>query len=270
MEVSLVAYQFKDLWSKAKKVLILIGGEPNVDVVSAGLALADLLKSRGVVTHLNSQEKLPQDLLAFSGSEQIKNDLELKNLVISIDYEKNPIEKVSYKINGNTFNLIVKPRSSSISPDEVRTSFASGDYNLVIILGTHEIKQLKVYDSNREIFESLPTINIDIEESNTRFGKLNIIDTKVGSVSVLLALLLNEVGIKLTQKSSGFLLSGMREATQNFTKVKGPRVFEAAALLTKMKTNNQEEGSSNTSSEENSDLPRDWLSPKVFRSSKLS
>ncbi len=276
MEVNVVAHQFKDLWSKTKKVLILMGGEPNADNVCAGLALADLLQSRGVVTHLISPEKLPQDLLVFYGAEDIKNDLESKNLIISFDYEKNPIEKVSYKIDGNTFNLIVKPRSGGIKLDDIQTSFVGGDYNLIIILGTADIKELRVYNSHPEIFESLPTINFDIEESNTRFGKLNIIDPKVGSISALLVLLLDEAGIKLPQKSSGLLLSGMRGATQNFTKVKSSVVFEAAALASRAKENKQEEADEgnnfkvNAAEEKDSDLPKDWLSPKVYRSSKVS
>jgi nanoRNase/pAp phosphatase (c-di-AMP/oligoRNAs hydrolase) len=271
MEVNVKNHQFKDLLSKAKKILILIGSEPNFDVVSAGLALNNLLESRDKISHLVSSGKLPDGTSVLSGVDEIKNDLESKKLVISLDYEKNPIDNISYKIEGKTFNLIVKPRTSSLNLDEVQTSFIGADYNLIIVLGTKDIRSLGVYGEHREIFDSLPSINIDVDKSNTRFGKLNIVDSKIESVCGLLSLLLNDTGINLPEKSANLMLAGMREATQNFTKVMGPAIFEAAAYTAKSK-GSEETRLSEVSAEEkeDDDLPKEWLSPKIYRSSKVS
>src|SRR3989337_671268 len=103
MEVNVKNHQFKDLLDKAKKILILLGNEPNFDVVSASLALNNLLKSYGKVSHLVSSGKLPDDTSVLSGVDEIRSDLEAKKLIISLDYEKNPIDNISYKIDGKTF-----------------------------------------------------------------------------------------------------------------------------------------------------------------------
>lgn len=269
MEVNVVTNQFKDLWNKAKKVLI-IAGEQGADSVAAALALKDILNSRAVSAYLVS-EKIPGNVSTLSGASEIKQNLESKNLIISFDFVKNPIEKVSYKMEGNLFNLIVKPRRGNINLEEVHTSFTGGDYNLIITLGISDIKKLKAYELNRELFESLPSVNIDIDPSNTRFGKLNIVDSKAGSISALMALVLEEAGVKLPKKSASLLLAGIREATQNFTRVEGSRIFEAAAYVTRK----DEETKDNVVKEDISgsrdkELPKDWLSPKVFRSSKVS
>ena len=275
MQVNIVTDQFKDLITKAKKVLILIGGDVDADTVSAGLALQDLLKSRSVDSHLVSEGSLPSELSVLSGSEQIKNNLEPKNLVISFNYAKNPIEKISYKIDGDTLNLIVKPRMGGISLDEVQTSFVGGDYNIIVLLGISEIEDSKNYTYHKDLFESLPTINIDINENNSQFGKLNIIDQKIGSLCALLTIVFTQANIKLPQKGASLLLTGIKEATQNYTKVKNSKVFEAAAYATKAKESEQEEVSTKSGlkehlPEEESDMPKDWLSPKIYRSSKVS
>ncbi len=271
MEVNVKNHQFEDLLSKANKVLILVGNEPNFDMVSAGLALNNLLKSCGKISHLVSTAKLPDDTAVLSGADEIKSDLESKKLVISLDYEKNPIDSVNYKIEGKTLNLIIKPRTSSLNLDEIQTSFIGADYNLIIVLGTKDIRSLEVYGSYREIFDSLPSINIDVDESNTRFGKLNIVDSKIESICGLLSLLLNDAGISLPEKSANLMLAGMRVATQNFTKVNGPAIFEAAAYTTRSKGSEKTRlPESSVKSKENNDLPKEWLSPKIYRSSKVS
>ena len=269
MEINRTSFQFKDLIEKSKKILIILGSEPSVDVVSAGIALNYGLKSVGKKVHLVATSNLPDNTSVLAGVEEIKKDLESKNLVISLDYEKNPIDKISYKMEGKTFNLIVKPRKN-INIEEVQTTFAGGDYNLIIILGTKNLKELETYLKHRDLFESVPTINIDIDESNFRYGKLNIIDTEIKSVSALVSLLLNDAKIKLPEKSANMLLLGIREATQNFTKVEGSKIFEAAAYTSRSKE--EEEESTERPDEEvvSTNLPKDWLSPKVYRSSKVS
>ncbi len=269
MEINNSSYQFKDLLEKSKKVLILLGGKPNADLVSAGIALSHVLNSQGKSAHLVSVNSLPDTASVISGVEEIRRDLESKNLVISLNYEKNPIDKISYKVEGKTFNLIVKPKKG-LNLDEVQTSFIGGDYNLIIILGTRDLKELGIYSKHQDLFESLPTINIDTNESNTRFGKLNIVDTRIKSISAAVSLLLNDMKIRLPEKSANLLLLGMREATQNFTNVSEPRIFEAAAYTTKAKE--IQPGIEKEAFEEkvNKDLPKDWLSPKVYRSSKVS
>jgi len=261
MEINRTSFQFKDLIEKSKKILIILGSEPSVDVVSAGIALNYGLKSVGKKVHLVATSNLPDNTSVLAGVEEIKKDLESKNLVISLDYEKNPIDKISYKMEGKTFNLIVKPRKN-INIEE--------DYNLIIILGTKNLKELETYLKHRDLFESVPTINIDIDESNFRYGKLNIIDTEIKSVSALVSLLLNDAKIKLPEKSANMLLLGIREATQNFTKVEGSKIFEAAAYTSRSKE--EEEESTERPDEEvvSTNLPKDWLSPKVYRSSKVS
>ncbi len=270
MEVKANTFQLKDLINKSKKVLIFIGEEPLVDTVFSGLALNSLLKSFNKTSHLVSAGRLPDNVTLLAEAKEIAKDLESRKLIISFDYKKNPIDKVSYKIEGDKFNLIVKPKNKGLNLDEVQTSYVGGDYNLIIILGTQDLRGTKLYSVHTELFESLPTINIDINEANTRFGKLNIIDQKMESVSGLLSLLFNQSEIDLTEKCANLLLLGMREATQNFTKVNGARIFEAAAYATKSKEKMNLEFTKSTDSDVKNDLPKDWLSPKVYRSSKVS
>ena len=271
MEVKANQQLFRNLIDKAKKSLIIISEGADADVVSAALALSSIIKSKDGIVHLYSPKKLEGDIALISGADQIKSTFESKNLILSFDYTKHPIEKISYKMNKNTFDLIVKPRLGNISLDEIQTSFSGGDYSLIIFIGVESVDNLPIFKRNREFFESLPSINIDIKEENKRFGKLNIIDEKKESICVLLALIFSDSEIKITKKASDLLLHGIKEATQNFAKVGSSSVFEAAAILSKTKEEAEgslEEGKKVES--ENYNLPKDWLSPKIFRSSKVS
>ena len=268
MEVNTTSFQFKDLLGKAKKILILIG-EPKTDLVAGGIALNQILKSQGKLVDLVSLKTLTQATSVFAGVEDIKSDIESRNIIISLDYEKNPIDKISYKMEGKNFNLIIKPKKD-ISLDDIQTSFSGGDYNLIIILGTKNLAETSLYLKNRDLFESLPTVNVDTNESNVRFGKLNIVDPKIKSVSAMISLLLNDAGIKLTEKSANLLLLGMRDATQNFSNINGPKIFEAAAYTAKSKEMTGDSEKRSYEDNINKNLPKEWLSPKVYRSSKVS
>ncbi|MEX0616181.1 MAG: hypothetical protein WD231_00035 [Candidatus Woykebacteria bacterium] len=274
MEVNVSYHQFKDLFSKAQKTLILIGGEVDIDTFGAALALKDVFKSNGKSVDLVCPETLPTNLSVLSGADEIKKTTESKSLIISFDYAKNPIEKISYKIVGDSFNLVIKPRGGSINLDEIKTSFVGGDYNLIITLCVKDIRSVESYQDNKEIFDSLPLINIDTNPENIRFGKLNIINHEIGSLSALLALLLDSSEVALPKKSAELLLNALREKTQNFTQVGSHLIFEAAAICTKLKESEQSEQRAEVegkgTTEEQKNLPKEWLSPKVYRSSKVS
>ena len=65
-----------------------------------------------------------------------------KNLVISFPYQEGSIEKVSYNIENDKFNLVIEPRENYpvITPEMIKYSYGGGNTDLIITVGTSQLK----------------------------------------------------------------------------------------------------------------------------------
>lgn len=64
--------------------------------------------------------------------------------------------------------------------DKVLTKVPDEKFDLIIISDTWDIEMLgKVYEDNRELFDSVPVVNIDHHHSNPGFGTINFVDARI-------------------------------------------------------------------------------------------
>src|SRR3989344_4840151 len=95
---------------RIQSVVILLPETATRDALAAGLSLylslTQLQKEVGIYYP-------KQAIVGWShlvGINKLKQTLGSKNFVISLDYIEGSIEKVSYNIAGNQFNLVIEPR----------------------------------------------------------------------------------------------------------------------------------------------------------------
>jgi len=273
MRVIAAGNQIVELIKKAQRVLVLVSPQPSADTVSAALAMGSTVESFGKTCDTVCLGQLPAQTNNLEKISTIKNKLEPVNLTVSFNWAQSMIEKVSYSVEGEKFNLIITPSGKKLDPTQVEYSYRGSQYDLVISLGVTSSSQQPTNLFDKAIFDSTTTINIDNQAGNANYGKVNIIDPDSDSVSGLVAEVFKTAGINFDAKVADYLLFGLRSATSNFDFVKNPITFEQAAFLTKIK--NEASGISlpkleepqNPDSKENSE---DWFSPKVMRSSKVS
>jgi len=222
------------------------------------------------------------------GVNKITTDLAKKNFIISLDYVDGSIEKVSYNIEGNKFNLVIEPRPGfpSFSPDKVNYSYAGGNADVIIAVDTIHLGGLgKLYEENKELFAGKPMVNVDYHPNNSHFGAHNVVDHSASSTAELVAELLSTLGAPLTADIATNLLNAVYGATDNFQKTTiSAGSFELAAVCLKAggkRFTKSLAGEETPSIETVKDIPvaprstssgqapADWLKPKIFKSSNL-
>lgn len=287
----------KDILTKVKDVLIVTHENPNDDSVGSSLALYLGLISLGKKVTIACPDSLTVGLSSYIGVNKITADLAAKkNFIISLDYVDGSIEKVSYNIEGDKFNLVVEPRAGydTFSSDKVHYSFASGNADLIISVDTIHLGGLKkLYEGNKDLFAGKPLVNIDRHPNNAQYGSINLVDVAASTTAEVVARTLSMLGVKLTVDIATNLLNAVYGGTNNFT---APNVsagaFDVASVA--LKAGGKRFGVTDetvvTQTTETvipqpvtfesahdhphpvapiGQAPSDWLKPKIFKSSNL-
>lgn len=211
----------KELLAKAKDVLIVTHENPNDDSVGSSLALYLGLVSLGKKVTVACPDPMTVGLSNYVGVNKVISDLSAKkNFIISLDYVDGSIEKVSYNIEGDKFNLVVEPRLGyeSFSPEKVHYSYANGNADLIIAVNTIHLGGLKkLYEGNKDLFAGKQIINIDRHPNNALYGAINVVDTGASTTAEVVARVLSMLGVKLTVDIATNLLNAVYGGTANFT-----------------------------------------------------
>jgi c-di-AMP phosphodiesterase-like protein len=155
----------------------------------------------------------------FIGVDKIVSEVGKKNFVISLAYSEGSIEKVSYNIEGDNFNLVIEPRAGHepFNEKSVKYSYQGAAPDVIVAVDTIHLGGLKkAYEGEKELFASKPVINIDRHPNNAQYGQLNLVDPKASSTSELVAQLLSALGVSLTADIATNLLNSLYGATNSF------------------------------------------------------
>lgn len=123
---------------EAKKVAVVVA-EDSKDALSAGAAMYHVLKDLAKEVTLCSpfEVALEGGVTAF-----FQRELGSKDLVVSFDLSKAPIQKVSYFSEGGVFNLILHPIPKNFDPSEVKFSYTLPTFDLWLVLGLRDLESL--------------------------------------------------------------------------------------------------------------------------------
>lgn len=281
----------KPLIDKAKDILIVTHVNPTYDSIGSALSLYLGLKGIGKTVTIACSTPMIVEYAGFVGANKLQTSIAKKNFVISLDYEDGSIEKVSYNIEGNKFNLIIEPRPgfSEFSQDKVSYGHAGTAVDTIITVDTKHLGGLgAVYEEDKELFATHPIINIDSHEDNAKYGSVNITGM-AGTTAELAARFLTALGITLTEDIASNLLHAIYQTTHSFHTHVTAQTFEVASQCMKAGgkqivphqpiaeqkapvSQPQEVVASpktQNPSASNAAPPEDWLKPKIYKSSTL-
>lgn len=278
----------KELLDKANDILVVTHEHPTFDSIGSALALYLGLVSLGKKVSIVCPDPMTVELSSFIGVNKFAQDLSRKNFIISLDYEDGSIEKVSYNIEGNKFNLVIEPRAGNagFSQDKVHYSYGGTTADLIFAVDTIHLGGLKkVFEANKELFSTKPVVNIDRHPNNARYGQMNIVDPQMSSTAEIVSQFLSGIGVKLTADIATNVLNALFGATNNFSNAT-VQSFELAAAC--LKAGGKRFAKSVPPSEEMPtvesvstpvaeakpvakppETPPDWLKPKIYKSSNL-
>jgi len=281
--------ELKPLVENAKSVLIVTEKEPTIDSVAACLALSQALSQSGKIMTVACPTPLTVEFSNLFGVDKVKNKIGNKNLVISLDYSEGSIEKVSYNVEGDKFNLIIQPKPGFplFSQDKVNFSQSGINADLIIVIGTEDLAKLDpLFVDNKDILEKIPLVNIDTHLGNRNFGKVNLVDQNAASSSQLVMQLITGLNLTLDSDGASNILTGLESATKNFQEGNiTAETFESAALCLRFGARKLYTGSTDkttlitetqpaTSQPVNQSTsapkpPPDWLQPKIYKGGQL-
>ncbi len=260
--------EIQDILTRAQEILIVTHENPTQDSLGAALALFLSLSQAGKKVSLACSSPTTVEFSNLVGVDKVNQEMGGKNFVISLDYTEGTIEKVSYNIADNKFNLIIEPKpgAPAFSSEKVHYSNSAASPDLIFVLDTVKLEDLGKLYNDKELYNKTATINLDSHAENTRFGKINLVDPEASSTSEVLAFFLQNLGLPVTPDIASNLLSGVEFTTQNFGPGTGAGAFEAAAFC--LKAGGKRGGEVKTI-EVAEETPADWLQPpKIFKSGK--
>ena len=229
--------QARSLVEQAKEVVIALPTNPTYDSVAGALSLYLGLSSRGVGVTVICPDQMIVEFNHLIGVDKVINTLSSgqgKNLVISFPYQEGSIEKVSYNIENDTFNLVIEPREGYplITAEAIKFSNSGGNTDLIITVGVAELSSLNnLYNNNQGLFSEKAVLNIDTNIQNSRYGRVNVVDPNISSVSELTISLLSNFGITMNADIASNLLAGLTSGSQNFASPQTQAsTYEAAAM----------------------------------------
>jgi hypothetical protein len=227
----------RNLLQSAKSIIIAIPDNPNFDTVAASLSLYLSLSINGKQVSVICPSLMIVEFNHLVGIDKIGSSINGgsgKNLVISFPYQEGSIEKVSYNIENDTFNLVIEPREGYpvISQDMIMYSQSGGNIDMIITINVPILSDLKnLYSNNQSIFHEKPIINISSRTDNTQYGKINISNPNSSSVSELTVDLLSHLGLSMDADIATNLLAGISSGSNNYSSEKTTAAtFEASAI----------------------------------------
>ncbi len=281
MDLTLESNALKELLPTITSVVILLPDNATRDGLAAGLALyLSLVQLQKKVTIAYSKPPI----VGWShlvGVNKLVQKLGNKNFVISLDYKEGSIEKVSYNIEGDKFNLVIEPRVGAGQFSEKNVSYSYGGLvaDLIITLESPTQEALGAYfKDNAVLFSEKPILVFDNKPGNSQYGKINVV-RPTASVSELVTQFLKTSQMPIDGDIASNLYDGIVVGTRGFV---SPQVtadtFETAAYLLRLGARKsglirQEElpqrdfaGSTHTEAPQ---APPDWLKPKIYKGSQL-
>lgn len=229
--------KIKELLAKGQDVLIVTHENPTHDSIGSALALSLGLTALGKSVTVACPDQMTVELSGYIGAQKVMTSLGAKNFVISLDYVDGSIEKVSYNIEGNSFNLVIEPRPGfeAFSENKVHYSHTGSAASVIFTVDTIHLGGLKkLYEDDKEFYASKPIVNVDRHPNNAQYGHTNVVDDSCVSTAQVVAQLLNGIGVTLSEDIATNLLNALVGATNNFQNQSvNASVFELAATLMK-------------------------------------
>ena len=171
----------------AKSVGLLVAENTSVDSGAALMALFHLFSAPGKKVVPIVPGRIPDGVRGLPSSIEIKQGFGPKNLVVTLDTNRTPIERVSYRTEDQKFRLTIHPLERNFEVENIHYSYEGLNFDLLITLGVKRLADLGgIYEKNRLEFSQVVIINLDFSSQNENYGQINIVDPSKSSVSELI------------------------------------------------------------------------------------
>ena len=217
-------FEIKNLLGAAKTALIVVS-QLSIDSIGSALALALLLKKSNLSVKVFCPNQTDANYSKLSGLELLTNNYSQNDLIVTLDYPLDQIEKVTYNQDGGKLNLVVQTKDGSqkVTENQILISNQATAADVNFMLGDENL-----LGASANMVQKGNWVNISPSSIEKTWAKVNIIDQDA-PFSEILTFLLPMLDLQLTPESAKNLLIALRVATQSFSINVSPETFEAGA-----------------------------------------
>jgi nanoRNase/pAp phosphatase (c-di-AMP/oligoRNAs hydrolase) len=222
---------------KSDQIAIAVGQNPSVDQMAGALSVYLTLQTAGKKVAIVSASEPIVEISNLVGIDRVKTTYssDTGDLVVSFPYNEGEIEKVSYTMDDNFLNIVVKAGENGLTFNEADVRYTRGATapNILFVIGTQSMNDLNSIFS-AELLDGVTTVNIDNHADNQGFGDIVLVSPRFSSLSEQVADLLLTLGYEFDVDVAQNLMSGITQATNNFQNPNTTYLaFEIAAILMK-------------------------------------
>jgi len=216
--------EIKNLLAAAKTALIVVP-QLNIDSIGSALALALLLKKSNISAKVFCPHQTDTNYTKLNGLDLLTNVYNQNDLIVTLDYPLDQIEKVTYNQDNGKLNLVVQTKDGAekVAENQILISNQATASDINFMLGDET-----TLGANTNITDKGNWISISPSNIEKTWAKANIIDQDA-PFSEILTFLLPMLDLQLTPESAKNLLIALRVATQSFSINVSPETFEAGA-----------------------------------------
>jgi nanoRNase/pAp phosphatase (c-di-AMP/oligoRNAs hydrolase) len=227
--------QITDGVRQAHNIIVTVSQKPDIDQVSAAVALSQILTKLNKRVDAVVTSAVPASLSFLQTNVLHKTFTGIRDFVISVDTAKTEADKLKYVPEGGKLNIYITPFNGNFSNNDV--SFSYGDYHaeLVIALGASKLEEIdSSITSQTKLIEKVKIVSIH-NKAVTAPGP-NILEWSEQSASSICEMLMSLTealqGGLVDAEIATSLLTGIIAKTDHFTNDNTtPKIMTMAAQL---------------------------------------
>ncbi len=211
--------QVTELIRKFNRILVVTHARPDGDALGSLLATQLVLRRLGKDVTAVVRDDVPEMYEFLPGLDGISKDLTGgRDLVVSVDTSKVPVDKLKYNTRDEKLNVIITPKDGRYDENDVTVRSGSYNFDLVITLDAPDLDRLgSLFEDHPDLFYETPVVNIDHHPSNDYFGAVNLVDLTATSTSEILVGVFEALGESLIDEDVATdLLAGLITDTGSF------------------------------------------------------
>lgn len=227
--------QLQEVLKLESNIGIITGKNPSIDEMAGALALYLSLNSSGKTVSVVSPTEPIVELSSLVGINKVKTRFDggSGDLIVSFPYQEGEIDKVSYTLEDNYLNIVVKAgeKGLNFSENHVKFSRPGGVPKVVIVVGVPRLSDIQDLLNSTQV-KDCTIVNIDNNEENEGYGDVVLVSQKMSSVSEAVANIIEKLELPMEKDIAQNLLSGISFATENFQNPDTSSLaFEMAGVL---------------------------------------
>lgn len=241
MKMSGVETQLPDLLKKSKHVTLMTSVDPNRDLIHGVLVWAAYCKRHqkevSIILPGASQDATP----SLAGTENVAYQFPHRRTIVRVNLGNKNVHKISYEVKEGALNLFITPDSGVIKADQIQILPERLKTDLLMTFNLSSPKEVKTWPEDwvEELKSLIPIVNVDINQKNSNYGSLNIVEPNLKSYCVFTADLFDHLGLELDVASAKLLMEGITDATKQFTINTTYSTFNTAGRVTRIIEENE-------------------------------